>query len=421
MDTVKVDCRGMQCPAPILEIAKAARSVANQPAVLEIIADDDDFPNDVEAWCRTTRAELKTMRRDEQGHRAVIALNGAQFEGQGIVSRATVELPVAVLKQRPRHISEVMSANRSAPARRPEALGAAPAAPVAPPPVAAAPSVPEVMILPPDPIDAPLQVDLVGQRAPQPVLRLSQVLVSNPGRLVHARCDDPSFMTDVVVWANSIHAKVEGLEQTPAGLIARLVLPGEASTSTSVEVRPLVSAPAALAAPTVGPAPEPQVSNRCTLLVMRNDFESLMAAMLTANAARAQQMDVVVCFSFWGVNVLRGDRKREDVDAEPVSFLQRIMKWLMPRGPKRQKMSKMHMGGFGLSLMEHFMKRNQVLTLTELIESAVESEVRFMVCTMSMGIMGIQKRDLMDLPNLEFGGVTCFVEQARDSRMALVF
>ena len=55
------------------------------------------------------------------------------------------------------------------------------------------------------------------------------------------------------------------------------------------------------------------------------------------------------------------------------------------------------------------------------IESAVESEVRFMVCTMSMGIMGIQKRDLMDLPNLEFGGVTCFVEQARDSRMALVF
>ena len=112
---------------------------------------------------------------------------------------------------------------------------------------------------------------------------------------------------------------------------------------------------------------------------------------------------------------------REDVDAEPVSFLQRIMKWLMPRGPKRQKMSKMHMGGFGLSLMEHFMKRNQVLTLTQLIESAVESEVRFMVCTMSMGIMGIQKRDLMDLPNLEFGGVTCFVEQARDSRMALVF
>ena len=172
MDTVKVDCRGMQCPAPILEIAKAARSVANQPAVLEIIADDDDFPNDVEAWCRTTRAELKTMRRDEQGHRAVIALNGAQFEGQGIVSRATVELPVAVLKQRPRHISEVMSANRSAPARRPEALGAAPAAPVAPPPVAAAPSVPEVMILPPDPIlpDPSTIVSEIPEPTPVPVV-----------------------------------------------------------------------------------------------------------------------------------------------------------------------------------------------------------------------------------------------------------
>ena len=35
-----LDCRGMQCPAPILELSKAARTMGKQPAVLEIIVDD---------------------------------------------------------------------------------------------------------------------------------------------------------------------------------------------------------------------------------------------------------------------------------------------------------------------------------------------------------------------------------------------
>ena len=143
--------------------------------------------------------------------------------------------------------------------------------------------------------------------------------------------------------------------------------------------------------------------------------------MLCATTAAAQGMDCAVYFSFWGVNMLRGERPRRDAGKSRASFLQKMMKWMMPKGPKRQKMSKMHMGGVGLGMMEHFMKKNNVMTLAELMDDAVEQNVQFIVCSMSMGIMGIQKRDIMDLPNIEFAGVTAFVELSRRSAMSLVF
>jgi peroxiredoxin family protein len=67
------------------------------------------------------------------------------------------------------------------------------------------------------------------------------------------------------------------------------------------------------------------------------------------------------------------------------------------------------------------MRKNNVMSLESMIQSAVEQNVRFVVCTMSMGIMGIEKRDLMDLPNIEYAGVTSFVELSQRSKSTLVF
>lgn len=40
---------------------------------------------------------------------------------------------------------------------------------------------------------------------------------------------------------------------------------------------------------------------------------------------------------------------------------------------------------------------------------------------MSMGVMGITKRDLHPYKNLEFAGVATFVDAAKTSKMSLVF
>jgi len=60
---VELNCIGMKCPRPIIEIAKFARR--NPPgATLEVKSDDLAFESDVRAWCDTTKAQLLALGRD---------------------------------------------------------------------------------------------------------------------------------------------------------------------------------------------------------------------------------------------------------------------------------------------------------------------------------------------------------------------
>ena len=58
-----LDCRGMRCPRPIVEMAKRMRKM--EPGqVLELLVDDPVAKKDVPNWCTTTGNEF-LERRDE--------------------------------------------------------------------------------------------------------------------------------------------------------------------------------------------------------------------------------------------------------------------------------------------------------------------------------------------------------------------
>lgn len=63
MSEVNIDARGMMCPRPIIELAKARRK-APRGALITILADDLAFESDVKAWCETTGNDLVSMDRD---------------------------------------------------------------------------------------------------------------------------------------------------------------------------------------------------------------------------------------------------------------------------------------------------------------------------------------------------------------------
>jgi len=90
---------------------------------------------------------------------------------------------------------------------------------------------------------------------------------------------------------------------------------------------------------------------------------------------------------------------------------------MMPKGPKKLKLSKMNMMGMGTMMMKKEMQKKNVYDLPKLIDSAREQGVRLIACTMTMDIMGIKKEELM--PGIEFGGVGTFVSSADDSRSTL--
>jgi tRNA 2-thiouridine synthesizing protein A len=54
--TVTLDCRGVPCPRPIIELAKAVERVPVGEAVA-VTADDPAARVDVQAWCRLREQE----------------------------------------------------------------------------------------------------------------------------------------------------------------------------------------------------------------------------------------------------------------------------------------------------------------------------------------------------------------------------
>jgi tRNA 2-thiouridine synthesizing protein A len=54
---IELDCRGMRCPLPVIELAKNMRNVGIGE-VVRVLADDPAAANDIAAWCRMKGQEL---------------------------------------------------------------------------------------------------------------------------------------------------------------------------------------------------------------------------------------------------------------------------------------------------------------------------------------------------------------------------
>lgn len=355
----ELDFRGKRCPEPILGLARRARALG-PGTVLEVVADDPAFRLDLESWCRSAGAAVVSMEPDDNALRARIRLARADREGASTTKLGTPE--------------------------------------PAPPPVQAEPVHTE-----------PVQTPVVSVQGVPAALRLPQLeaaVKDRAGQRVRILADDPSFGLELMQWAAASGHRVLSLE-------SRQTLQADLELAAAVPVTalaPVEPADVALAQ-----------DDQCTLLVLHNDREALLAALLVAVGAAAQGMNVMMFFTFWGLNLLRGEGPNPAIPAERVSWSQRMFKWMMPRGPKRQKLGKLNMGGIGGSMLGSIMKRYELMDVPQLMAAAEEQGVSFVACTMSMQVMGITKRDLSARSNLEYGGVAAFVESASRSKLSLTF
>ena len=70
---IEIDARGMRCPRPIIELAKARR-LKLPGTLITITADDLAFESDVKAWCETTGNPLESFTSDGTVHTAKIRI-----------------------------------------------------------------------------------------------------------------------------------------------------------------------------------------------------------------------------------------------------------------------------------------------------------------------------------------------------------
>jgi peroxiredoxin family protein len=70
-------------------------------------------------------------------------------------------------------------------------------------------------------------------------------------------------------------------------------------------------------------------------------------------------------------------------------------------------------------MMNGWMKNANVAKLSELMEMAIEMDVRLIACQMTMDVMKIKKEDLID--GIEIGGAATFLEYASQDAITLSF
>lgn len=155
--------------------------------------------------------------------------------------------------------------------------------------------------------------------------------------------------------------------------------------------------------------------SKASIVMFSGDLDKALAGMVIASGAAAAGWDVTIFFTFWGINIVRDENKQP---AKPKTFVEKMFGWMMPKGANKLKLSQMNMGGMGTSMMKKRMVEKKVKSLQGMIKDAKELDVKFLVCDMSMDIMGLQKEEFIDDVD-EIVGVGSYLKESKEANLTL--
>lgn len=153
-----------------------------------------------------------------------------------------------------------------------------------------------------------------------------------------------------------------------------------------------------------------------TIIVFSGDYDRVMAAFIIANGAAAMDDEVTMFFTFWGLSALRKDQKPQ-VISKPKSGLQKMFSGMLPKNAEKLGLSKFNFAGAGRAMMKKVMKAENVMPVSELIETAQEQGIKMIACTMSMDVLGISAEELID--GIEYAGVATYLGEADEANVNL--
>ncbi len=236
-------------------------------------------------------------------------------------------------------------------------------------------------------IAAEVTVDACGLQCPGPILKLyNKIKEVNEGDIVTVQATDYGFTSDVEAWAQSTGNRLLSLD-TEDGIIVAKIQKG---------------------------APKEEITGGAmgknkTLVMFSGELDKALAGLIIANGVIASGHDASIFFTFWGLNLLR---KNEQVKVEK-NFIEKMFGWMMPRGTKKAKLSQMNMAGMGTAMIKNIMKKKNVDSLPEMLQTAMDNGVRIQACQMSMDLMGIKREELID--GIEVVGVATMLAASDDS------
>ncbi len=159
------------------------------------------------------------------------------------------------------------------------------------------------------------------------------------------------------------------------------------------------------------------MAKKLAIIAVHGSMDMAYPPLILATAAVAMDMEAAIFFTFYGLQII----KKGNADKLQVAPLANPA---MPQPVPGISVPNIFgvlpgMTAVATGMMNSWMKKSNVAKLSELLDMAVEMDVRMIACQMSMDVMGIKKEDLID--GIEVGGAATFLEYASDDAIALSF
>ena len=237
-------------------------------------------------------------------------------------------------------------------------------------------------------------VDACGLQCPGPILRLREkVETLKEGECVEIIATDSAFTRDVEAWCISTGNRMIATS-CDKGIYRAVVQRGSKESCTPAQMLTTKN-------------------DEKTFIMFSDDLDKTLATFVLANGAAATGKRVTIFFTFWGLNAI----KRVNKPRVKKDIWGKMFGWMLPSDSQKLSLSKFNMFGLGRLMMRHLMKLRGVESLENLRQQALDSGVEFIVCQMSMDVMGIKREELID--KVSVGGVATYMERAEKSDVNL--
>ena len=237
-----------------------------------------------------------------------------------------------------------------------------------------------------------LKIDACGLQCPGPIMKLKNAMdQAQVGERIEIVATDAGFSRDAEAWCqttgnNFITSTIQKGYHT---VVIEKNAPVECTSHTASN------------------------SKNKTLIMFSDDLDKALATFVLANGAAATGHKVSIFFTFWGLNVL----KREKKPKVKKDFFGKMFSWMLPKSSRSLHLSQMSMLGIGDRLIRHIMRKKNINSLEELRDQALANGVEFIACQMSMDMMGIDKEEFID--GVSIGGVATYMQRAEDANVNL--
>ena len=117
-------------------------------------------------------------------------------------------------------------------------------------------------------------------------------------------------------------------------------------------------------------------------------------------------------FTFWGLKAIQKG------NPTGTGFMGKMMSMMNRGGVDRIGPSRFNFGGMGRWMFKKMMKQKNVASLAELRQTAIDLDVKFLGCQMSMDVMEIAREDLIDEVT-DCVGAAAYIGEAQESEITL--